>query len=191
MPPRWGNAPLVVYHGTDTTALGVSGGLTIGGTVRFRVNISRCRPFTDFGQGFYVTTHLHQARQWANAKVIRTPAASSRALVLMFTLDRDWLASLEGLDFVRPIQDFWNLVYDCRNLWPPHQRAGGTRFSSKAAYDVVYGPVTLWPSILTIQDCDQISFHDQATLTGSAAANAGFDRDPVVIDMAPVDTFPP
>ena len=178
--PRWSNPPLLVYHGTDTIAVPRAAGLPIGRSVPFRIQVGLCRPFTDFGQGFYVTTHLHQARQWANAKVIRTPNPSSQVLVLGFFLDRDWLASLEALTFVRPIQDFWNLVYDCRNMFPPHQRV----LPATAAYDTVYGPVTLWPSILTIQDCDQISLHNQTKIDDHQLA------DPIIIDKALTDTFP-
>ena len=74
--PRWSNPPLRAYHGTDTGALGLPPtALTAGVLTFFAPNLARCRPFTDFGQGFYLTTRLHQARQWANAKVLRTPAA--------------------------------------------------------------------------------------------------------------------
>jgi len=129
------------------------------------INLARCRPFTDFGQGFYCTTSLHQAQQWANARVLRTLAPTGptpTAVVLAFQLNRYWLASLETLAFVRPIKDFWDLVQDCRNGFPPHQRS--TPYN--VCYDVVFGPVTLWPQRLVIQDCDQISFHTQRAVRG-------------------------
>ena len=31
-------------------------------------------------------------------------------------------------------------------------------------YDVVFGPVTLWPQKLAIKDADQVSFHTKAAL---------------------------
>ncbi|MGJ5026520.1 DUF3990 domain-containing protein [Bradyrhizobium sp. HKCCYLS2038] len=119
-----------------------------------------CRPFTDFGQGFYVTTNLHQAKQWANTRVISRPNPGLVAIVMQFQLRRDWLASLESLSFIRPASDFWDLVADCRIGFPPHQR-----MSARRAYDMVSGPVTLWPQLLTIQDCDQISFHTTAAIS--------------------------
>jgi hypothetical protein len=64
------------------------------------------------------------------------------------------LASLESLSFVLETPDFWALVDDCRSRFPPHQRTG-----RQPEYDVVYGPVTLWPQRLVIKDCDQIGFH--------------------------------
>jgi hypothetical protein len=163
-----------------------------GAAVPFVINISLCRPFTDFGQGFYVTTNLHQARQWANAKVVRTPGTAFRAPVLAFQLNRDQLAEQETLCFVRPIRDFWDLVHDCRNMWPPHQRTPRSRPTIRLTnYDVVYGPVTLWPSILTIQDCDQISFHTQSRMPDLVADPVtGRHTDPPIADIAPVDVFP-
>jgi hypothetical protein len=155
--PAWGtpNPPLDVYHGTDDQSLLAWGAISQGQTLTgFRARLSLCRPATDFGQGFYVTTWDHQARQWANARVLRILAPTGpqpRAVVIRFQLDRDWLASLESLVFVRSTRDYWNLVDDCRLGFPPHQRPG--------PYDAVYGPVALWPQRLLIQDCDQIGFH--------------------------------
>jgi hypothetical protein len=88
--------------------------------------------------------------------------------VLGFDLDRDWLATLETLGFVRETRDIWDLVDTCRHGFAPHQRV-----YPHGPYDVVFGPVTLWPSILLIKDCDQISFH-----TPRAAAGFGALRDP-------------
>jgi hypothetical protein len=54
---------------------------------------------------FYTTTSLHQARQWANARIRRAAAAASPVstlgLVLQFDLDRDWLATQETAKEVR------------------------------------------------------------------------------------------
>ncbi|WP_158237552.1 DUF3990 domain-containing protein [Bradyrhizobium forestalis] len=164
--PQWNNKDLFVYHGTDSASVGVSDPLGVplvasGATLSsFAVRLALCRPRTDFGRGFYVTTNPHQARQWANTRVISLPSRAVFAVVLRFQLNRDWLAGLDALAFVRPTQDFWDLVTDCRIGFPPHQR------SSSHPYDVVYGPVTLWPQQLIINDCDQISFHS----TQAAAA---------------------
>lgn len=102
-----------------------------------------------------------QARQWANARWLRNATARVRALVLRLDLDRDWLTGCEALSFPRPIQDSWDLVTDCRGGFPPHQRA-----PNGAPFEVVYGPVTIWPQRLVIQDCDQISFHTQPMWKG-------------------------
>jgi hypothetical protein len=160
--PRWINPPLRVYHGTSTDSISgsVRGSALAPGPIPFAISLSFCRPYTDFGHGFYVTTSLHQAREWANSKVRSAPhATSAQALVLEFFPDRDQLASLETLCFVRPTKDYWDLIHDCRNRFPPHQRV-----YPYGPYDVVYGPVTIWPSRLLIANCDQISFHTQRAL---------------------------
>lgn len=158
--PQWTNPRLTVYHGTDNRSAGLTGPARVNASVGFLPNLAFCRPFTDFGQGFYTTTNLHQARQWANTRVLSR--ASAYAVVLRFDLDRDWLATLDALAFTRPTADFWALVTDCRQGFPPHQRPP----PSPLPYDVVYGPVTLWPQILVIADCDQVSFHTQNAVAG-------------------------
>jgi len=155
----WSNGRLTVYHGTDA----VSANLPVpvaGQQAPFSVQLSQCRPATDFGRGFYTPTSIHQARQWANSKVRRVRRRNRTAgLVLRFDLDRDRLAKLESLVFVRPIQDYWDFVTHCRSGGSVHGRRGSTR-----EYDVVYGLVTMWPSLLLIQDCDQISFHSNSAV---------------------------
>jgi hypothetical protein len=110
--PRWINPDLRLYHRTDRTGLG-DGATDRGGLIGFTPSLDRMRPFSDFGPAFYLTTRLHQARQWANAKVLRS-RRSTEAVVLEFLVSRDRLAGLEALCFVRESPDFWDLVYDCR-----------------------------------------------------------------------------
>src|SRR5688572_1936290 len=118
----WSNGSLVVFHGTDTTALSAYGPLARGAALTgFRVNLALCRPATDFGQGFYTTTSLVQAREWANTRTRRTRPRRAAAgsfrpagVVIRFELDRDWLATLDSLAFIRPIADYWNFVSYCR-----------------------------------------------------------------------------
>jgi hypothetical protein len=176
--PRWKNQPLVVYHGTDTGSL-PPGSWPIGSTVPFPVNLARCRPLTDFGQGFYTTTNQHQAEQWANTRVLRLPpGVGIKAVVLAFAVDRDDLARLDALAFLLATFDFWDLVTDCRYGFPPHARA----VPGHPSYDVVYGPVTLWPQNLVLAGCDQISFH-------TPSAVAILPSQPVLQSRAAIDLF--
>jgi hypothetical protein len=159
--PRWSNGPLTVYHGTDSDALASYGGLALYNPVPgFVIDVTCGRSNMDFGQGFYMTTYDHQARQWANIKVSRGRRASrpapSRAVVLSFSIDRDLLAGADALAFVVATTDYWDLVHDCRLGFPTHGRPG-----TKKTYDIVYGPVSLSRQELTIHDSDQISLHDQ------------------------------
>ena len=172
--PVWRNKDLYVYHGTDANSVAAAAVAT-GSVLPFVVNLALCRPRTDFGRGFYVTTNLHQAEQWANTRVISLPSRTVFAVVLRFRVTRDSLASLESLAFVRATNDFWDLVTDCRIGFAPHQRSSGQ------PYDVVYGPVTLWPQRLIINDCDQISFHTQRAVTnlvGPTLHRKANDGDP-------------
>jgi Protein of unknown function (DUF3990) len=159
--PKWLNKNLFVYHGTDSGSIAAAT-IATGAILPFAVNLALCRPNTDFGQGFYVTTRLHQAQQWANTRVISLPNPSLFAVVIRFELDRNWLASLQTLGFVRPTRDFWDLVTDCRQGFPPHQRVP----PNQTPYDLVFGPVTLWPQTLIINDCDQLSFHTRRAIAG-------------------------
>jgi hypothetical protein len=159
--PKWINQPLVVYHGSDTAALGLTAPILHAVFHAFSINLARCSPNTDFGRGFYTTTSDHQARQWANNRVrlAGSAGARTRGIVLSFAVSRYSLANLESLCFVRATSDYYALVEDCRLGFPPHQRTAG-----KPAYDVVYGPVSLGAQRLVIHDCDQIGFHTPAAV---------------------------
>ena len=170
----WNNDKLIVYHGTDSETLASQPWLArhapfrVGKVIPFSVDLSLCRPATDFGRGFYTTTSLHQAKQWANAKQGRV--ASSVALVLQFEVDRNWLAGQDTLVFVRDVQHYWDFVDHCRSGFAVHNRYS---HQPKSAYDVVYGLVTIWPSEILLQDCDQISFHTDRAAAGLGSQNCG------------------
>jgi len=66
---RWSNPPLTLYHGTHSHAVGATPGLPAGSALPgFVPDLSRCRRKTDFGLGFYTTTSLPQAREWASER---------------------------------------------------------------------------------------------------------------------------
>ena len=164
--PRWTNGPLVLYHGCDDASEG-SITASILSMPPNGIDLAKCSLLTDFGQGFYTTTSLHEAKNWANQRcrvLFATSGTMPRATVIRFEVDRDMLAQLDFLGFVteNANSDFWNLVRECRSFVPPsqHRRKAGTN------YDVVFGPVTLWPQILVIKDCDQVSFHTPQAIAG-------------------------
>jgi hypothetical protein len=159
----WNNGPLVLYHGSDDVSA-----TTI---INTGIDLSKCKVLADFGQGFYTTTSLVQAKNWANkrCKVVSVaPGKKAVATVLRFDVDRDKLALLEFLAFVieNSNTDFWDFVRNCRQNPPPsqHRRLGNS------IYDVVFGPVTLWPQTLIIKDGDQISFHTSVGLQSLSTA---------------------
>jgi hypothetical protein len=158
MPILWNNSPVRLYHGCDDRSAAAIQAARPG--FGHGIDLARCRPRTDFGQGFYTTTSEHQAKQWANERIRRMSKGALPALaatVIAFDVVRDDLADQEDLVFVIDGPDFYALVNYCRAGFAPHGRAAGI-------YDVVYGPVSLWQQQLVIKDCDQVSFHTDNAL---------------------------
>ena len=158
----WTDNDLTLYHGSDESAANAIS-TPVGGAPN-GIDLALCSPATDFGQGFYTTTNLHQAQQWANMRIAGLPPGSStRAAVVGFTVTRDSMAGLAHMAFVRhgrpPNSDYWNLVAHCRS--------GGAHDRNNVTgdfYDIVHGPVSLWRQLLVIADSDQVSFHTNAAL---------------------------
>jgi len=145
---NWNNQKLVLYHGTlHHHALDIAKS----------VDISKGHKYTDFGPGFYTTTILRQARSWAWTHSRRK--RGSKYAVVQFEIERDELAGLEALWFVRgsfDAEDFWSLIFHCRNSQSPH----GRNAPAPAKYDIVIGPAAAsWRQRLAIYDADQVSFH--------------------------------
>jgi hypothetical protein len=133
------------------------------------------RPDTDFGRGFYTTTLLRQALDWAEIKRGKAPAKSKRsrdfmAVVLWFDLPRNRLAELQSLAFGRgdyDAEEYWSFVQHCRSSVPArststavikdHQRDPS---GAETCYDMVSGPVSaFWQQRAAIMTADQFSFH--------------------------------
>jgi hypothetical protein len=146
----WANNPIIVYHGTDNLS---ADSISISG-----LNPSLFKADTDFGAGFYVTPVLHQAQQWANEKVRKTPGVQN-AEVLGYALSRSMIESLSHLTFITDTDDFHELVDYCRKKNPNHGPA-----PRRVPYAIVYGPVSLHPQRLAIADCEQILFSDPLSL---------------------------
>jgi hypothetical protein len=151
----WNNSGLTVYHGTDD---GSAQNIRNNG-----IDLSYCRSLADFGRGFYTTTNYHQAQNWARLGYLRRRSSTPniQPVVLSFKVDRNKLGGLNTLFFVTeglipPTTDYWDLVHHCRQgLHNMHRYRGNQGYY----YDVVCGPVSLWPQTLVVKDCDQISFH--------------------------------
>jgi hypothetical protein len=151
-PARWTNAPVRLYHGT---VLPLAEKMVADGV---RVNVGRTT--TDFGPGFYTTTLERQAQTWAYQLAQKRPGEA--AAVVAVDVDRDELATLETLAFVRGdfyAEDYWSLVVYCRSGAGDHRRAG----SPEGLYDVVAGPVaSFWQQRVAMDGADQVSFHTPA-----------------------------
>ena len=145
--PGWKNQKVRLYHGTLNAYVE---------SITKRIDLRLCDRTADFGRGFYTTTRLDQAQKWA-AKRSRFVAESSPAVVA-FEVDRNKLASLQSIWFVRgrpDADDYWRLVTHCREGGADHARSGASKW-----YDVAVGPVAaVWGLRIAFSDLDQISFH--------------------------------
>jgi Protein of unknown function (DUF3990) len=155
-PVPWINHEIVLYHGTIqywSTAISSA------------INVTAGRTSVDFGQGFYTTTVLTQARSWAwemsRKSKIKGPAANP--IVFQFTVSREELAKLDSIWYVRgttDAEDYWSLVTHCRSRGADHGRSILVSPNRAGWYDLVIGPVAAsWRQRLCLLDCDQISFH--------------------------------
>ncbi len=149
--PRWNDQNILLYHGTSD--------LWAASILR-AVDLRHAQPLTDFGRGFYTTTKLDQARRWATG-VVRTWGGS--AAVIEFDVERNSLAQLEGLFFIRSDTlgvDFWSFVQYCKTIQGDHRR-----IYTAGYYDIVAGPVPDdWKKQSVIPDSDQVSFHTAAAI---------------------------
>ena len=159
----WTNGAFTVYHGCDEKS---ARDIKANG-----VDLNQCRPRTDFGVGFYTTTNRHQAENWANTRVRRMGRKGRHAVATLLTLevDRTALSACRVMCFVTEgwksgvptVQsDYWQFILHCRYGGSNHQLRPGINSN----YDVVFGPVSLYPQVLTVQNCDQISFHSTPAL---------------------------
>jgi hypothetical protein len=171
--PAWNTADDIVtlWHGClANAAVGIQ---------RNGIDLSLCRPGTDFGQGFYVTSLENQAEQFAWKRYTDQARRKWRPALIRFRLRWDLLSVLSSINFVVPFDDplrFWSLVLHCRNSVPP----GTHKLSKDVWYDLAMGPVARkWKT--QVEDwpySEQISIH-----TPQAAAifnDAIAARDPNV-----------
>ncbi len=91
----WRNQRITLYHGTISIHVKA---------IQAGINLTLGRHNTDFGQGFYTTTVLDQAKAWAWDQVGRQRAKYPRiplqAVVLKYEVGRsgtNGLASLESM----------------------------------------------------------------------------------------------
>ena len=154
--PPWSNQNVVLYHGTDLRS--AENILEHGADVHYQLGYRR--HYWDFGKGFYCTTLMSQALEWA-----RSTAAlrGGTAAVLRFSIPRNQLARLDTLAFTLGTTDafdYWNFVQFCRFGGQAH---GRVIVGFPEAYDVVYGPVAQnWETLRQKPESDQVSFHTTA-----------------------------
>lgn len=161
----WTNNDMVLYHGCSDQSLSTANpnGIVVSGPP-YNINLTIGAVKTDFGPGFYTTTWLHQAKNWANLRVLklrrRYPAV--RAVVLAMLVERNRFASLESLVFPSDRDRYYDFVRYCRGGGTPH---AGLAFRN-APYDLIAGPVSMGrQQTLVVNSADQVSFHTAAAVS--------------------------
>jgi len=115
---------MILYHGSNMKVA--------------NIDLSRCRPYKDFGQGFYLTDIREQAEQMAR-RVARLYGGSP--WVSAFNFDEATLArnDLKSLSFENPNKDWALFVLNNRNK--RFKDTGETLCNQDNKYDIVFGPV--------------------------------------------------
>jgi hypothetical protein len=96
----------------------------------------------DFGQGFYTTTNIEQAKSFA--KKVQDRNGSSQTHISIFTLNIDLLKNLHTIFFDKPNKNWLDFVSANRN---------GTYIGQ--VHDIIYGPVandTIFKTFIAYQN---------------------------------------
>lgn len=103
-----------------------------------QIDLSKCRPFKDFGQGFYLTTIESQAE--AMARRTTKIQGDGEPLVTVFELADDWRsAALSVLEFALPNRTWAEFVVNNRDR--DFADIHSSRCNRANQYDMVVGPV--------------------------------------------------
>ena len=99
------------------------------------IDFDKCRLRTDFGKGFYISSKLAPAREWAVGK----SGYSGVPTVVRYEINRDiWSdGSLKLLRFDNPSQQWLDFIRDNRRVNPVNDISSEPRHT----YDVVSGPI--------------------------------------------------
>ncbi|MEA2864175.1 MAG: hypothetical protein QOC84_2131 [Bradyrhizobium sp.] len=174
---------MVLYHGCSDLSLypaSQTGIVVTGGPHHIAHSIGGARP--DFGPGFYTTSWLHQAKNWANnrAAKLRPRHPAVKAVVLGMRIERNTFSELESLVFSSDRDNYFTFVAYCRSGGTPHAPPANRALP----YDVIAGPVSIGRQTHVIAQADQVSFHTaKATTTITkvsvlALGNPDFDVTP-------------
>ena len=170
---------MILYHGSNVAI--------------HQIDLSRCRPYKDFGKGFYLTTIEAQAVAMAN-RTTRIQGAGS-PIVTIFDLDDGWRESgLNILEFSHPSREWAEFVVNNRDR--QFEDLSSLHCNRLNQYDIVCDPVAddaIVASFQLYQDgrisidelverlrfrklSDQLSFHTPAALQLLTQVEVHHDR---------------
>ena len=115
---------MILYHGSNVKIE--------------EIDLAKCRPYKDFGQGFYLTDIHEQASQMARrvAKLY-----GGNPYVSAFNFDESALASndIKTLSFEKPDRDW--AIFVLNNRDKRFKDVGNALCNQNNKYDLIYGPV--------------------------------------------------
>ena len=115
---------MILYHGSNVA-------------VR-HIDLDRCRPFKDFGRGFYLTTIESQAE--AMARRATRIQGHGTPTVSTFDLDDGWKdCGLNVMQFTHPTREWAQFVVNNRDR--QFEELHSLLCNRLNQYDIVYGPV--------------------------------------------------
>lgn len=106
---------MILYHGSNCEIA--------------KIDLAMCKPFKDFGQAFYLTTILTQAREMARMVADRF---GGNPIVNVFDFDESEMLGLNVKKFVQPDREWAEFVMANRSRIPAHPADD---------YDLIIGPV--------------------------------------------------
>jgi Protein of unknown function (DUF3990) len=180
----WQNDDLILFHGCTNVSLYPQNpsGIRVGSLphgIDYRAGAKR----PDFGPGFYATTWLHQAKNWANLRVRKESRKHHNvvAIVLRLAMKRNDLADLEDVVFLTDRGDYFPFVGYCRRGGTPHAPVA----NRQRPYDIIYGPVSTVGQSHTLKDCDQVSFHTTVATSKIPIVTIEAQGNPLFKDVIP------
>lgn len=122
--------PKTLYHGTGFDSIK---------SLEKGILLNKGNKKTDFGQGFYLTSNLKQAKGWAlsrmRAVIENTGDNSNRAVIISYEIDFDLIKKLNYLFFTDAEVEWAEFVYANRVL------DYNLHHNLHQDYDFVYGPL--------------------------------------------------
>ena len=115
---------MILYHGSNRKVTDI--------------DLSKCRPYKDFGQGFYLTDIREQAVQMAR-RIVRLYGGSP--WVSAFSFDETALATdeIKSMSFENPTKEWALFVLNNRNK--RFKDIGDALCNQDNKYDIVFGPI--------------------------------------------------
>ncbi len=122
MSEQWGEDSMILYHGSNIEIE--------------EIKLEKCRPYKDFGQGFYLTPIKEQAHKMA-VRVSRI--YGENPIVTIFEFEEEKSQTLNVKVFDSPIESWAKFVLNNRSR--KYEDIGSKECNHDNKYDIVKGPI--------------------------------------------------